>query len=253
MNAKKKILSVALAASLAAVAVVSSSLAYFTDTDEALNTFTVGNVDITLTENKWDSSADHTLMPGVTFEKDPVITVENDSQDAWTFMEVKLNKFNSLLRLMAQYEGDQYFVYNENCQKCDGECKGHLSDAFVNMLKTNPEATEAMVAKWFKGFDTEKWQLMNGEDVIAQLEKSWNDTSVKELTLIFGYKDIQKAGTNTEALFDAVTMPSGVTTDMLEASNFNTEKADWKVDITAYGIQAAELDTLDDAYTALFN
>lgn len=50
MNAKKKILAVALAASMAVLAVGGSSLAYFTDTDHADNTFTVGNVDIKLTE-----------------------------------------------------------------------------------------------------------------------------------------------------------------------------------------------------------
>ena len=54
MNAKKKILSVGLAASLAAVAIVGSSLAYFTDTDAKDNVFTIGNVSIVLTEPEWD-------------------------------------------------------------------------------------------------------------------------------------------------------------------------------------------------------
>ena len=54
MNAKKKIVSVALAASLAATAIVGGTLAYFTDTDKADNVFTVGNVDIELTEPNWE-------------------------------------------------------------------------------------------------------------------------------------------------------------------------------------------------------
>ena len=77
MNAKKKILSVALAASLAAVAVVSSSLAYFTDTDQKDNVFTVGNVDITLTEEKWDTEGKEEakdMYPGEAVAKDPTVT-----------------------------------------------------------------------------------------------------------------------------------------------------------------------------------
>ena len=56
MNTKKKIFSIALATSLAAVAVVGSSLAYFTDKEEKTNTLTIGNVDIELTEPKWDET-----------------------------------------------------------------------------------------------------------------------------------------------------------------------------------------------------
>ncbi|MBQ3256984.1 MAG: hypothetical protein IJA67_06200 [Oscillospiraceae bacterium] len=47
---KKKILALCLIVCLLAVAVVGGTLAYFTDTDEATNTFTAGNVDIDLTE-----------------------------------------------------------------------------------------------------------------------------------------------------------------------------------------------------------
>ena len=48
---KKKIVAICLCLALAAVAVVGASLAYFTDTDEAKNTFTVGNVKIELLES----------------------------------------------------------------------------------------------------------------------------------------------------------------------------------------------------------
>lgn len=92
MNAKKKIVSIALAAALAATAIVGSSLAYFTDKDEATNTFTVGNVDITLTEPKWDANINKDLIPGKTIPKDPTITVEADSETAYTFMKVEVSE-----------------------------------------------------------------------------------------------------------------------------------------------------------------
>lgn len=77
MNAKKKIFSIALAASLAAVAVVGSSLAYFTDKDEKANTLTIGNVDITLTEPGWDATGKEEakeMYPGEAVAKDPTVT-----------------------------------------------------------------------------------------------------------------------------------------------------------------------------------
>lgn len=102
MNAKKKILSVALAACLAAVAVVSSSLAYFTDTETKTNEFTVGNVDITLTEPNWDADLNNKdLIPGKTIPKDPTITVDADSETAYTFMKVQLSA--DFVELLTEY------------------------------------------------------------------------------------------------------------------------------------------------------
>ena len=46
---KKKLTAVALVVCMLAIMLVGASLAYFTDTDEATNTFTMGKVDIELT------------------------------------------------------------------------------------------------------------------------------------------------------------------------------------------------------------
>lgn len=81
---KKKILSLCLVAALIAVAVVGSTLAYFTDTDQAVNVFTMGNVDIMLREDNDAGIADaeyrswvtkQLLQPSITIEKD--VWVEN--------------------------------------------------------------------------------------------------------------------------------------------------------------------------------
>ena len=50
---KKKLIAICLCVALAAVAVVGASLAYFTDTKSATNTFTVGNVKIDLIESRY--------------------------------------------------------------------------------------------------------------------------------------------------------------------------------------------------------
>lgn len=50
---KKKITAIFLCVALVAIAIVGASLAYFTDTDSAQNTFTVGNVKIQLLESQY--------------------------------------------------------------------------------------------------------------------------------------------------------------------------------------------------------
>ena len=50
---KKKIIALCLVIALAATAVIGGTLAYFTDTDEETNTFTVGNVSIDLIESQY--------------------------------------------------------------------------------------------------------------------------------------------------------------------------------------------------------
>lgn len=59
---KKKILSLALVVCVAAILAIGGTLAYFTDTDNATNTFTMGNVKIELEENFDEEKA--VLVPG---------------------------------------------------------------------------------------------------------------------------------------------------------------------------------------------
>ncbi len=97
MTKKKKVLSVALAAVIAAVGIAGGSLAYFTDTDKATNTFTTGNVKIDLVEKKADMETDfengEKLLPG-TSTKNAVakrVMVENTgANDAWIWVKVSI-------------------------------------------------------------------------------------------------------------------------------------------------------------------
>ena len=63
---KKKLTAIFLCVALVAIAVVGASLAYFTDTKSATNTFTVGNVKIDLIESRFhregnDNSGDTSI------------------------------------------------------------------------------------------------------------------------------------------------------------------------------------------------
>ncbi|MGN0754855.1 MAG: TasA family protein [Aristaeellaceae bacterium] len=86
---KRKILVVAAALCMVAVLAVGGTLAYLTDTDNATNVFTVGKVDITLTENFDADNAK--LLPGSStvnaVQKEVKITLDSKSEDAYVWYE----------------------------------------------------------------------------------------------------------------------------------------------------------------------
>lgn len=97
MKSVKKAIIAALCAGTLVVGSVAGTMAYLTSTDEVVNTFTVGNVKITLDETDTDNSTpdaerdqanSYKLMPGHTYTKDPKIHVASGSEDCYLFVEV---------------------------------------------------------------------------------------------------------------------------------------------------------------------
>lgn len=80
---KRKILTLAMALCLVSILVVGGTLAYFTDTDNADNVFTIGHVDITLNEEFDEESA--LLVPNIDINKDVTITLEAGSVPAYVW------------------------------------------------------------------------------------------------------------------------------------------------------------------------
>lgn len=87
---KKKIIALCLVVALAATAIVGGTLAYFTDTDDATNTFTVGGVKIALIEQQ--RNADHDKL--VPFENNknlmPIVGSAQDKEKQEIVDGVKL-------------------------------------------------------------------------------------------------------------------------------------------------------------------
>lgn len=54
-------------------------------TDPVVNTFTYGDINITLTE---DTGSNYKIIPGVNIAKDPKVTVEAGSEACWLFVKV---------------------------------------------------------------------------------------------------------------------------------------------------------------------
>ena len=93
---KKKVLVLAVSVCLVAILAIGGTLAYFTDTDEETNTFTVGNVDITLTEPNWEGSGSQDapeVYPGEPLAKDP--TVQNTGKNP-CFVRIKVTGLDCL-------------------------------------------------------------------------------------------------------------------------------------------------------------
>lgn len=102
MSKTKKTLTIILAMVMVAALSVAATLAYLTSkTDTVTNTFTVGNVKITLDEAKVDelgvvdSSATsrvtentYKLYPKHEYVKDPTVHVDANSDDCWLFVKI---------------------------------------------------------------------------------------------------------------------------------------------------------------------
>lgn len=102
MKSKKKIVTLLACAVLLVVGSVMGTMAYLTSQDSVTNTFTVGNVAITMDETNVDQDKDekgiipvrdkandYKLMPGQSYTKDPIIHVDAESENCWLFVKVE--------------------------------------------------------------------------------------------------------------------------------------------------------------------
>jgi len=104
---KKKSLALAAIAVLMVGSLATAfTLAYFTDTADATNTFTVGNVDISLAEPAWTDGEnpgnEMTANPGVAIPKDPTVTNDGDNA-AYVRVKVTLDNANAFIAAANKY------------------------------------------------------------------------------------------------------------------------------------------------------
>lgn len=115
MNNTKKILLCCLCVVAIVTASVLGTLAYLTDTSTAVNTFTVGKVDITVDEEKVNPDGTPTeeedervqenkyhMIPGRTYVKDPTMTVKAGSEESYVRMLVTITCYDALQEI---YDG----------------------------------------------------------------------------------------------------------------------------------------------------
>ena len=159
---KKKITALCLCVALLAVAVVGASLAYFTDTKSATNTFTVGNVSIKLIESKYhregnDNSGD-TSIPDPTHK---VVT-----EDGMKYVATGHTMFtNDEIKADAEtYATDYLAVKGKNMvpgrgvAKCPYVVNTGANDAYIRIRVMIPSAANNdFVAVNVGGVITNQW------------------------------------------------------------------------------------------------
>lgn len=115
----KKILALVLALVLATAVSVGVTLAWLTDRDTVTNVFTVGDVQIKLDETDTDEGGqpipddegnpvrkeegnEYHLIPGQTYLKDPMVTVESGSEPSYVRMLVTINRVSELKAIFGE-------------------------------------------------------------------------------------------------------------------------------------------------------
>lgn len=143
MKTKSKALLLTLCAVLLVTASVLGTMAFLTSDDEVVNTFSVGSVAIKLDEAK--ANADGTLvegaervkansyklLPGHTYNKDPMITVLNGSEPSYIKMTVTFSKANELDAIFAPTGADMTSIFDGYDATC-WIAKGNTKDTATN-------------------------------------------------------------------------------------------------------------------------
>ena len=180
---KKKLLVLSLCVALAAIAIAGASLAYFTDTKSATNTFTVGNVKIDLIESTFhregnDNSGD-TSIP------DPTQTASGmkyvtDGHKAFTDAEIKADAAK-----YSDYIGEKgkNMVPGRGVAKCPYVINTGANDAYVRIRVMVPSAANNdFVAVKDGGVITNQWcstAFINGEFIDGK-GGGWNNAPAIE-------------------------------------------------------------------------
>lgn len=93
MNTTKKLVIAVIALSLALICAVGGTLAFLVaESNSVVNTFTYGNITLTVTETKGEQKENvrefANVIPGSVVEKDPTVTVKGNSEDCYVYVMI---------------------------------------------------------------------------------------------------------------------------------------------------------------------
>ena len=144
MKTKSKILLLTLCAVALVAASVLGTLAYLTSTDTVTNTFTVGKVQIKLDEAEVDAMGNpvensngrvkansYKLLPGHTYNKDPMVTVLAGSESSYIKMTVTFSNAAELDAIFAPNGANMTSIFN-GYDSNNWTAKGNTEDTEKN-------------------------------------------------------------------------------------------------------------------------
>lgn len=254
---KKKIVSLALAVCLIAIAAV-GTLAYFTDKDAATNTFTVGNVKIDLIEQQKtdnglaDFDQNKKLVPGTSDVNavSKIVTVKNTGDnDAWVWVDLKIPAY----LVSSEYptnESKNALHWNSygcfNVEYNSGNYWGlATSDGIVDVdhKVTNTDMVAVEDGLWYDYQYVGKETIGNIEYVVirTKMENTLPAGKISLPCLAQVYMD-WRVVTNDEG-----------TQYILPAGAPISTNASWEIIVNAYAIQADGFDSVDAAIAGYAN
>lgn len=222
MKTKSKALLLTLCAVLLVTASVLGTMAFLTSKDEVVNTFTVGQVKITLDEAKVDESGkaltgdaakrvkdnSYKLLPGHTYTKDPTIHVDAASEDCFIRAKVTLTNAKEWIAIATKYADN----------KVENIIKGTDDDIWWVSQPAVDETTNTVTYTF----------VYKNESHTDELGKRiWTSADDKDLVL-----------------FNEIVIPGGLTNDELAAVGKS------KITVVAEAIQADGFETEAAAWDA---
>ena len=216
---KKKTFLIITSMILVAAISVMGTLAWLTDTDTAVNTFTIGQVDILLDEADVDENGklilddegnpvdrvkenEYHLIPGQTYTKDPTVTVQAGSEPSYIRMILTVHNASAVQTILDKY---------------------NLGDF------------SALIGGW----DEATWLYHGFTD----------DTENNTISFEFRYKETVGAGADPvelDALFDTLIVPGQISNAELQA----LYNGGFKMVVEGHAIQAAGFADEDAAWAA---
>ena len=143
MKTRSKALLLTLCAVLLVTASVLGTMAFLTSNDEVVNTFSVGSVAIKLDEAKANTDGSlvegagrvkansYKLLPGHTYNKDPMVTVLSGSEPSYVKMTVTFSKANELDAIFAPNGANLTSIFN-GYDAASWIAKGNTKDTTAN-------------------------------------------------------------------------------------------------------------------------
>ena len=199
MKTKSKALLLTLCAVLLVAASVMGTMAYLTSTDEVQNTFTVGQVQITLDEKDTDNStpdADrdkanaYHLLPGNEYEKDPTVHVNAVSEDSWIFVKVEYGI--AAFEAATSTEENGYKSISDQITANGWTALDGVANVYYKPYTKSATGSDLIVFSNFKIADTandvQGWATLNATVNITAyaVQKDGFDTASAAWTATFG-------------------------------------------------------------------
>ncbi len=251
---KKRIVTIALVVALVAIAAV-GTLAYFTDTDEATNTFAVGNVEIDLIEQQKGETGleefedNKVLVPGTSNDGNAVskiVTVKNKgTQDAWVWVELKI----------PTYLVSNVYPEDESKNALHWNSYGCFNVEYNKGNYWNLAIADGIVDEDHKVTDTNMVAVENG----LWFDYEFVGRDDKYVTIRTKMQNKLPAGKVSLPCLAQVYMDWRVVPNedgtmlILPAGDPISVGASWEVIVNAYAIQADGFATVDDAIAGYAN